>query len=210
MSDTMTFTRREAVAAMAAAAAAGAVAAPSQLQATEAHRIVRRGTSGYAPKIYTPHEWNTVRALVDEIFPKDEIGGAATEAMVPEFMDTILDLEPNMRTAHRGGLAWLDHECRDRFGKDFVTCAATERHQMLDDIAWPARAPEKYAAGVSWFNSFRDFSATGYWTSEIGVTAIGFMGNTPVMEWTGGPDESYRLLGVEKPKSWPPPPVGRR
>ena len=205
MSDRSLFSRRELVAGL-AAATAGAFLQPSSARASEATKVATaaRNTAAsagaaYQPKIYTAHEYATVQVLVDEIIPKDAKSGSATDAGVPEFMDTMLDLEPNMRTAHRGGLAWLDHESRRRFGKDFVACSAAERHVLLDDIAWPAKAKPEFAAGVNWFNSFRDFTATGFFTSEIGVEDIGYMGNQPVMKWEGCPPENYTRLGTSKP-----------
>jgi gluconate 2-dehydrogenase gamma chain len=195
-------TRREMVAAM--AATAGAFAIPIPARAIEAGRIVSRAapatTPGapYTPKVYTAHEWATVVMLVDIVIPKDARSGSATDAGVPEFMDTMLDLEPTMRTANRGGLAWLDHQCHQRFDKDFVDCTDAQRRQVLDDIAFPRRARAELAAGASWFSSFRDFTATGFFSSEIGVTDIGYMGNTAVMEWTGCPAENYTRLGVVK------------
>ncbi|MES2305000.1 MAG: gluconate 2-dehydrogenase subunit 3 family protein [Gemmatimonadota bacterium] len=204
MTDSSKFSRREVVTGL--AATAGAFLMPSAARATEAAKVstAARGAAGavgtaYAPKIYTAHEYATVRALVDEVIPKDAKSGSATDAGVPEFMDTMLDLEPNMRVAHRGGLAWLDHECRRRYAKDFVTCTTAERHAVLDDIAYPAKAKPEFAAGVNWFNSFRDFTATGFFTSEMGVTDIGYMGNTPVMNWDGCPPENYTRLGTQKP-----------
>ncbi len=187
--------RREWIAAMGAAAV---VLRPTEAQAKAATDLMR-STSGRdraTPRIYTEHEWQTVRILVDYIFPADERSGSATDAKVPEFMDTMLYLEPGMRTAHRGGLAWLDTECRERFGGNFIAITDTQRREMLDLIAWPARAPEELSHGVQWFNSFRDLSATGFWTSEIGIQDLGYMGNTPVMEWTGCPAENLRRLGL--------------
>lgn len=176
---------------------AGATLRPTTAQAADAMRIAtaRRADGGYAPKVYTPHEWETVRMLVDYVIPRDDRSGSATDAGAPEFMDTMLDLEPGMRTAHRGGLAWLDHECRERFGNTFVASTDDERRAMLDDIAWPDRAPEAYSHGVQWFNAFRDFTATGFWTSEIGVADIGYQGNVPRPSWDGCPEENLRRLG---------------
>ncbi len=189
-------TRREVVAAM-AAITAGAMVRPTQAQAEQAMRISRRRATGgaYDPKIYTPHEWETVRTLVDYIIPSDERSGSATDAGVPEFMDTLLDLEPGMRTAHRGGLAWLDNECRERFGANFVAVTDEQRRAMLDDIAWPGKARDEMKAGVEWFNHFRDFTASGFWTSEIGVTDIGYQGNTPLPAWNGCPEPNLKRLG---------------
>ena len=193
-------TRREMVGAM--AATAGAFIIPLPAQAIEAGRIVSTTAravvpgSAYVPKIYSAHEWATVIVLVDYVIPKDAKSGSATDAGVPEFMDTMLDLEPNMRTANRGGLAWMDHQCHRRFDKDFVDCSEAQCRQLLDDIAFPRRARPELSAGAAWFSSFRDFTATGFFTSEMGVTDIGYLGGTAVMEWTGCRADAYRRLGV--------------
>jgi gluconate 2-dehydrogenase gamma chain len=187
--------RREWIAAMSAAAV---VLRPTEAQARAATDLMRSPAARdrATPRIYTEHEWQTVRMLVDYIFPADERSGSATDAKVPEFMDTMLFLEPGMRTAHRGGLAWLDTECRERFGGNFIAITDAQRREMLDLIAWPTRAPEELSHGVQWFNSFRDLAATGFWTSEIGIKDLGYLGNTPVMEWNGCPAENVRRLGL--------------
>ncbi len=104
-----------------------------------AHEALARGTP-YEPKQFTAHEWDTVRLLVDLIIPKDERSGSATDAGVPEFMDFMLGDEPDLQTPVRGGLAWLDRECADRYGKTFVVCTTAERSAVLDAVAWPAKA----------------------------------------------------------------------
>lgn len=187
--------RRDWIAAMSVAAVA---LRPTAAQAEAARAAVAGQLTGgaSAPRVYTPHEWQTVRTLVDYIFPKDERSGSATDALVPEFMDQMLFLEPGMRTAHRGGLAWLDSECRERFGATFVGATDARRREMLDLIAFPARAPAELSHGVQWFNAFRDLAATGFWTSEIGVRDIGYMGNTPQVAWNGCPSENLRRLGL--------------
>lgn len=195
--------RRELLAAFTAAGAVAVLPTPAQAaevtRAVAAERVTRVAGAAYAPKVYTAHEWETVRVLVDYVFPKDARSGSATEAGVPEFMDGFLELEAGMRVAHRGGLAWLDHEIRRRSGKDFVRASDAERRAVLDDIAWPRRAKPEFSHGTAWFTSFRDFCASGYWTSEIGVNDIGYQGNVPVPEWTGCPPENYARLGTSKP-----------
>ncbi|MBI2537801.1 MAG: gluconate 2-dehydrogenase subunit 3 family protein [Gemmatimonadetes bacterium] len=134
--------------------------------------------------------------LVDLIIPRDERSGSATDAGVPEFMDFIVGDQTGRQTAMRGGLAWLDTECRERFGRDFVAGDEGQRRAVLDDIAWPARARPELSHGVAFFNSFRDLTATGVWSSKMGVEDLGYMGNTVVPEWRGCPDEQLRKLGV--------------
>ena len=158
----------------------------------------RGAGQGYAPTFFTAHEWETVRVLVDLIIPKDERSGSATDAGVPEFMDFLMtDGSDQQRTAMRGGLAWIDIECRKRFGKALVDGAATERTAVLDTIAWPAQAPPDLTHGVAFFNRFRDLTASGFFSSRMGVEDLRYQGNTFVMEWTGCPPEALAKLGVK-------------
>ncbi|HEY7819653.1 MAG TPA: gluconate 2-dehydrogenase subunit 3 family protein, partial [Vicinamibacteria bacterium] len=97
--------------------------------------------SGFTPQFFTEEEHRTVRLLADMILPRDERSGSATDAHVPEFLDFMMTDQPERQVAMRGGLAWLDLECRERFGRRFVECADGERGEILDLVAWPDRAP---------------------------------------------------------------------
>jgi len=160
-----------------------------------ARQALARGTP-YEPKNFTAHEWETVRLLVDLIIPKDGRSGSATDAGVPEFMDFMLGDDPDLQTPVRGGLAWLDHECVDRHGTTFVVCTDAERTAVLDDIAWPRKAKPAYAPGVAFFNRFRDLTASGFFSSRMGVQDVHYIGNTVVAEWKGCPPEALAKLGV--------------
>jgi hypothetical protein len=153
----------------------------------------------YSPKFFTAHEWQTVRLLVDLVLPGDARSGSATDAGVPEFMDFILVEYPDHQLWMRGGLAWLDTETRRRFEHSFVDADATQRTGILDDIAWPDKAPPGMHQGVSFFNRFRDLTASGFFSSAMGVADIRYQGNTFVMDWQGCPPEQLQKLGVRYP-----------
>lgn len=165
-------------------------------RATRSLAELRTRGQQYQPTFFTPHEWQTVRVLADLVIPADERSGSATAAGVPEFMDVLMQDHPDRQTAMRGGLAWLDTECRERFGKTFVECAEAERRAVLDDIAWPDRARPALRHGVAFFNSFRDLTASGFWSSKMGVEDLRYMGNTAVPRWDGCPEAQLRKLGV--------------
>ena len=189
--------RREAVSVLAALTGAAFTVTPHEVA-----RAVRfRHSTNIqhpAPTFFTPHEWSTVRLLVDIIIPRDEKSGSATDAGVPEFMDFVMmDGDDDRRTAMRGGLAWMDTQCRERFsGPNFIDCTDDQRTIVLDDIAYPERAPEHLSHGVRFFNSFRDMTASGFWSSKMGVEDLQYMGNTVVPEWTGCPEEQLSKLGL--------------
>ena len=158
-------------------------------------KLAERGQQ-YQPKVFTPAEWRTVRVLVDLVIPKDARSGSATDAKVPEFMDVFMEKRENMRTWMRTGLSWLDDETRKRFTKTFVDCDDAQRKSVLDDIAWPRRARPEMQAGVRFFNNFRNFTASGFWSSKMGVDDLQYMGNRPVAQWNGCPAPALNKLGV--------------
>jgi hypothetical protein len=138
------------------------------------------------------------------VIPRDERSGGATSALVPEFLDQWM-MDPlatesereDRQTAMRGGLAWLDAECADRFsGKTFLDCAEAERKAVLDDIAWPEKARPEMGQGVSFFTTFRDLVASGFWSSQMGVKDLDYRGNVFVAEWTAPPREVLEKLGL--------------
>ena len=165
-------------------------------QAAQTARRPAAGRAAFKPKFFTAQEYATVRVLVDLIIPKDARSGSATDAGVPEFMDFMMIDDPGRQTPMRGGLAWIDHECEDRFDKRFLQCTAAERAAVLDDIAWPQKAKPEVAHGVAFFNSFRDLTAAGFWSSKMGVTDLQYLGNVMVPEWNGCPDEAVKRLGI--------------
>ena len=130
------------------------------------------------------------------IIPKDERSGSASEAGAPEFIDYIVDEQPERQTPMRGGLAWLDSECRQRFDKTFLDCTDAERRQVLDDIACPAKAePELQPRRRASSTTMRDLVATGFWSSKVGVKESATWATAPV--WEGPPPEVLNKLGSQ-------------
>jgi hypothetical protein len=155
----------------------------------------------FTPKFFTADEYRTVRVLVDYVIPRDARSGSATDAKVPEFMDfmysdPLQNTSEQTKTAVKTGLAWLDAESTKRFSKRFVAASDAERRQILDDIAWPAKARPEMAAGVTFFNRFRDMTASGFFSSAIGWKDLPYIGNVAVAEWKGCPEPALRKLGV--------------
>jgi hypothetical protein len=181
---------------VAIAAVTHAEAASAANRVIEALDVAARDNAPFVPKFFKPHEWATVRVLVDMIIPRDSHSGSATEAGVPEFMDFIAMDEPNRQVPLRGGLAWLDNESRRRFNKTFILATVAQRRQILDDIAWPAKATPEMRRGATFFSSFRDFTASGFYSSRIGIDDLRYIGNTFNPNWNGCPTEALQRFGV--------------
>ena len=192
--------RREALAFIAIAPFAPAIAAPQPAEAAPGAAVGReiRETPAQA-RFFTAAEMATVTLLADMVLPADEHSGSASEAGVPEFIDFMMvdTRDAALPGRVRGGLAWLDAETRRRHQRSFVEASEEERAALLDDIAWPARAPQELSHGVAFFSLFRDLVASGFWSSEMGIQDIGYMGNTAVVEWRGCPPEALGRLGMQ-------------
>jgi len=168
----------------------------SPLAAADAAQRALAAGVPFAPKFFTAHEWRTVRVLVDDIIPRDERSGSATDAGVPEFMDFMMLDQPAGQLPMRGGLHWLDTTARERLGVPYAECAPAQRTAILDDIAWPTRARPEMSHGVVFFTMFRNLTASGFWTSRMGVGDLRYIGNQVVHEWQGCPPAALAKLGV--------------
>ena len=160
----------------------------------QAAQTVQGGS--YKPVFFTPREYATIVALSDIIIPADGSSPGALGGDAPVFIDYIVSQQVERQTAMRGGLGWLDTECRRRFDKAYLECADAERRAVLDDIAYPAKARPEFSHGVRFFTTMRDLVATGFFSSRAGVDYIGYLGNRPT-QWEGPPAEVLAKLGLQ-------------
>jgi gluconate 2-dehydrogenase gamma chain len=161
----------------------------------DAQRDAAEGIA-FAPRFFTAAEFRTVGVLADMIIPRDDRSGSATDAGVPEFMDFTMNDRPNNQQWMRSGLAWLNAQSASRFGKQFAEASEQQRAQILNDIAWPAKAPATMSDGVAFFNRFRDLTPSGFWSSRMGVKDLAYIGNTFNPNWDGCPPAALAKLGV--------------
>lgn len=151
-------------------------------------------------RFFTSHEIATITILGDIIIPRDERSGSASDAKVPEFIEFIVKDKPNLQVPMRGGLRWLDMQCFKRFEKSFKDCLPDQQIEIIDEIAYPDKAKPEMSAGVAFFNQMRNLTASGFYTSEIGIKDLGYAGNTP-NQWNGVPPEvlkEHKLAYTEK------------
>jgi hypothetical protein len=184
-----------------------AAAAPALLSACRGEDVagsaMRHAASGGAmqPAIgaemtfFTPHEFETVRTLAGLVIPADDRGPSAAETGTPELIDWVMTDEllgdPTSRqTLIRGGLAWLDAEAADLGASSFVAASDEQQRALLDRIAYPDTAAPEDEAGVAFFSLFRNYVATGYFSSPQGIADLGYLGNVARPGWTGCPDDA--------------------
>lgn len=173
-------------------------AAPSEVTSTidRTPDEIAREEKLRAETFFSDHEIATIAILVDIIIPKDDTSGSATDAGVPDFIEFIVKDKPELQTPVRGGLRWLDVQCMKRYDKAFADCSAQQRIEMVDEIAFPELAKPGMQQGVAFFNTMRDLTATGFFTSKIGIEDLGYAGNQP-NQWDGVPQDVLDQYGVQ-------------
>lgn len=148
-------------------------------------------------KFLDAHELATITVLADIIIPKDGVSGSASDAGVTGFIEFIVKDMPQHQVPLRGGLKWLDRESHRRFSKNFKDLTPEQRINIVDDIAYPQDVKPQYSQGAAFFSLMRNLTATGFYTSEIGIKDIGFVGNTPNV-WMGVPEDVLAQYGFKK------------
>ena len=149
----------------------------------------------HSEKFFTDHELATITVLADIIIPKDEVSGSASDAKVPEFIEFIVKDIPDHQVPMRGGLKWLDVQCLNRYGNAFKACTAVQQLEIATEIAYPKKAKPEMQQGVVFFNRMRNLTASGFYTSAMGIKDLGYVGNAP-NKWEGVPADVLKQYNL--------------
>jgi gluconate 2-dehydrogenase gamma chain len=191
----MSISRRDILKSLTMTAVTGSVLRVIPLQAAEyAHRMLRAEKAAaddqaYAPKFFNAHDYKTLQSLCQTILPADEDSKGAIEAGAPEFIDLLTSENKDYQVRLGGGLMWLDNTCLDRYGKVYLECTPEQQKEILDQIAYRKNIKKdpSLGQGIEFFGFLRKFTADGFFTSEIGIEYLGYIGNTFVKEFPGCP-----------------------
>ena len=189
----MSISRRDILKSLAMSAAATSVLRTIPAQAAEyAHHMVaaeKAATKVYAPKFFAAHEYKTLQTLCQTIIPADADSGGAIEAGATEFIDLLTSENTEYQVTLRGGLMWLDSTCSDRYGKVYLDCSPQQQKEVLDQIAYRNNALTdlSLSQGVEFFSFLRNMTSDGFFTSEIGIKYLGYVGSAFLKEFPGCP-----------------------
>jgi gluconate 2-dehydrogenase gamma chain len=187
--------RRNVLKSLAMGAAASSVLRVIPAQAAEyAHHMIAAEKAaapakGYVPKFFPAHDYKTLQTLCQTVIPADSDSGGAIEAGAPEFIDLLTSENKEYQGVLGGGLRWLDNTCTDRYGKLFLDCSSDQQKEILDLIAYRKNAVSQPALGpgIEFFSFLRNMTADGFFTSEIGIKYLGYIGSTYLTEFPGCP-----------------------
>lgn len=178
-------TRRDALQRLAAAMAAATTF--DVLDARTAHHAVAQATAAgagrYVPKALGAHEFATLERLTDLIIPADHKPGAR-QAEVAAWIDTLLNVNADLKAKYAAGLAWIDEAVvKAATAKDFVSATPAQQTALLDVIAFRKNRTDENAPGVDFFVLLRRMTADGFYTSIVGMRDV-YMGNSPQAAFT--------------------------
>ncbi len=151
----------------------------------------------------TQAQLRTASSLADVILPhvSDE-SPSASEVNVPDFIDEWISAPYDAQKADRrpilDGLAWIDRESQRRFSKDFHQLSEDQKEQICDDICYQKEALPEYQMGAKFFSKFRNLTLGGYYTTNIGMKDVGYVGNVALRTFDGPPPEVLKQLGIDK------------
>jgi hypothetical protein len=185
--------RRDVLKTLAMGAAATSVLRVVPLQAAEyAHHMIaaeKATTKAYVPKYFAAHQYKTLQTLCQTIIPPDADSGGAIEAGAPEFIDLLTSENTNYQLTLGGGLMWLDETCSGRYEKLYLDCSPEQQNEIVDKIAYRrnALADPALSQGVAFFSFLRNMTADGFFTSEIGIKYLGYIGSAFLKDFPGCP-----------------------
>ena len=144
------------------------------------------GTAQSAATFLTPPRARVMAALAEVIIPATGTPGAA-QAGVTEFVTALVDgwLDDDDRDRFLAGLDTVDPAARDRFGTDFADSSPGEQAQLvgaLDADLTRLRDDPATDETQHFFHDVKRFALTAYFTSEVGLAALGYRTTFPAFE----------------------------
>ncbi|HTS35752.1 MAG TPA: gluconate 2-dehydrogenase subunit 3 family protein [Candidatus Solibacter sp.] len=155
----------------------------------------------YAPQFFSRAEYAVVERLAEIIIPTDETPGAK-EAGVAEFIDFMVFSDPDAQYSFRTGLAWLDAYSEQPSGKKFASLEPAQQISLLEPLGFKDKARPGQEEGRRFFSMVREYTLTGFYTSEIGFKeldnpALKFYSESPECPHKGDPEH----LHLPQPKA---------
>jgi hypothetical protein len=141
--------------------------------------------SAYTLRTLNPHQNDTVVAMIDQIIPATDTPGAKG-ARVNEFIDVILTdwAVGEERQSFLAGLAGVDKQSNELFGKNFVDASPAQQLALLramDESVATQHARRRHHGNTipddrdkqlrgEFFAVFKGITVHGYYTSKIGFS----------------------------------------
>lgn len=149
----------------------------------------------YEPQFFTSTEYALVERLADTIIPSDSSPGAK-EAGVAEFIDFMVANTVEDQYPFRMGIAWLNARSEQISGQPFLQLNSEQQNSMLVPLAFKDKARPGDEDGREFFKLIRNYTVTGFYTSQIGYKqldnpALRFYSESPECPHKGDPEHKH-------------------
>jgi hypothetical protein len=148
----------------------------------------------YTPLFFSPPQYAMVERLTEIIIPEDDTPGAKS-AGVAEFIDFMvanrvpvgggrhvratqdaIEMGNQAQTRFLDGLAWINARSYSEFGHEFMECSAEQQNDLLSELAYKDKFKPTTEVGRAFFQFLRDYTVVGYYTTKVGLEALGYPG----------------------------------
>jgi hypothetical protein len=160
--------------------------------------------SGDSPwsRTLSPSQIELVAALADIVVPySNEASPSASDVHVPDFMDEWVSApyprQQRDREVILPGLARIDEFARDIWQTSFVEAGTDRQVDLCRSLSGENNRLPVEGTDRAFFRLFTVLVLGGYYTSEVGLKDIGYVGNVPLPLFPGPPPEVLKRIGVE-------------
>ena len=127
--------------------------------------------ASYHPVFFRASEYAMLERLTEMIIPSDDSPGAK-EAGVAEFIDFMVASDPAVQYPFRMGLSWLNAHSEQSTGKKFLELSSEQQTSLLEPLGLKNKARPGEEDGRRFFRLMREYTVTGFYTSEIGFKEL--------------------------------------
>ena len=150
----------------------------------------------WKPIFFSAEQDEFLVALSDVMIPTTETPGAK-QALVNRYLDLLFAAEtPSVQQKFLASLRCIDDESRRVYGKRFVGLTNDEQVEVLIPMAYPSQGDEWMSSSTNpaqeHFSRLKSSITDAYYTSEIGMQALGWDGAFAHGEYEGCQAEEPR------------------
>ena len=135
----------------------------------------------WKPTFLNEQQNETLIILSETIIPATDTPGAKA-ALVNRFLDLVLSvLPPEIQRDFLDSLTWFDSGAMQRYKANFASLSEGERQDFLNLVAWPHTQvqwgeTDANFDGHEHFKKMKEWIATAYYSSPIGLKELGWDG----------------------------------
>ena len=170
-SQPLLWTRREAIL-RTSAALGGATLIGQALMLAGCERDTAEAPAAKDPRdeLFSDADVELLDEIAETIFPETDTPGAKAAGVGPFIALMVTDVySPQDQGVFKEGLATIDRECQQAYGKNFVELSSAERRSIAERLD-----REQFDAGdaVHFFRMLKELTVLGFFTSETAYNEI--------------------------------------